>query len=101
MVLFLFHIKMVLVQILLFSSGVSGVSHKDATLIYNVLKCSTSRNYGVMLNMSAVGSNGIPPATTVARTITDNRLKMMAVYGNAYGGGPSIQNVDVLLQGRS
>ena len=44
--------------------------------------------------------NGIPPATTVARTITDNRLKMMAVYGNAYGGGPSIQNVDVLLQGR-
>ena len=44
--------------------------------------------------------NGIPPATTVARKIKDNNLKMQAVYGNAYGGGPSIQNVDVLLQGR-
>jgi len=41
----------------------------------------------------------MPNATTVARKIKDNNLKMMAVYGNGYGGGPSIQNVDVLLQG--
>ena len=43
--------------------------------------------------------NGIPPATTVARKIKDTRLKMMAVYGNGYGGPSSIQNVDLLLQG--
>lgn len=41
----------------------------------------------------------MPNATTVARKIKDNNLKMMAVYGNGFGGGPSIQNVDVLLQG--
>ena len=41
----------------------------------------------------------MPNATTVARKIKDNRLKMMAIYGNGFGGGPSIQNVDVLLQG--
>lgn len=44
--------------------------------------------------------NGIPPATTVARTIKDRNLKMMSVYGSAYGGPFGIQNVDVLLQGR-
>ena len=43
---------------------------------------------------------GIPPATTVARKIKDTRLKMMSVYGNGYGGPSSIQNVDLLLQGR-
>ena len=41
----------------------------------------------------------MPNATTVARRIQDNRLKMMAVYGNGFGGGSSVQNVDVLLQG--
>jgi len=44
--------------------------------------------------------SGIPAATTVARKIKDKRLKMMAVYGNGYGGPSSIQNVDLLLQGR-
>ena len=43
--------------------------------------------------------NGIPPGTTVARKIKDTKLKMMAVYGNAYGGGTGVQNVDLLLQG--
>ena len=41
----------------------------------------------------------MPRATTVARRIKDNRLKMMAIYGNGFGGPRSIQNVDVLLQG--
>ena len=43
--------------------------------------------------------NQMPRATTVARRITDNRLKMQAVYGNGFGGPFGIQNVDVLLQG--
>ena len=43
--------------------------------------------------------NQMPRATTVARRITDNRLKMQAVYGNGFGGPYGIQNVDVLLQG--
>lgn len=41
----------------------------------------------------------MPNATTVARKIKDNRLKMMSIYGNGFGGPPSIQNVDLLLQG--
>ena len=41
----------------------------------------------------------MPRATTVARRIQDNRLKMQAVYGNGYGGPYSTQNVDLLLQG--
>ena len=47
----------------------------------------------------AMFGNQMPRATTVARRIKDNRLKMQAVYGNGFGGGLSIQNVDVLLQG--
>ena len=43
--------------------------------------------------------NRMPPATTVARRIQDNRLKMQSVYGNGFGGPFGIQNVDVLLQG--
>ena len=43
--------------------------------------------------------NQMPRATTVARRIQDNRLKMQAVYGNGYGGPYSTQNVDLLLQG--
>lgn len=41
----------------------------------------------------------MPPATTVARKIQDNRLKMQTIYGNGFGGPYNIQNVDVLLQG--
>ena len=43
--------------------------------------------------------NQMPRATTVARRIQDNRLKMQAVYGNGFGGPYSTQNVDLLLQG--
>jgi len=43
--------------------------------------------------------DGIPPGTTVARKIQDKSLKMMAVYGNSYGGATNVQNVDLLLQG--
>jgi len=41
----------------------------------------------------------MPSATTVARKIKDNRLKMMAIYGNGFGGASNVQNVDLLLQG--
>ena len=43
--------------------------------------------------------DGITPATTVAREIQSSQLKNLGIYGNAYGGAPSINNVDVLLQG--
>lgn len=42
---------------------------------------------------------GLPKATTLYRKIKDNRLKMMSVYGNEYGGSTSRQNVSVMLQG--
>ena len=43
--------------------------------------------------------DGINPATTVAREIQSSQLKNLGIYGNAYGGGFNINNVDVLLQG--
>jgi len=43
--------------------------------------------------------NGMPSGTTVGRKIIDNNLKMMAVYGGAYGGPMGENNVDVALQG--
>jgi hypothetical protein len=43
--------------------------------------------------------NGLPNATTIARKITDSKLKMMSVYGNEYGGRFSRQNTTLMLQG--
>lgn len=43
--------------------------------------------------------NGLPPATTLFRTIKDPKLKMLSVYGNAYGSSMNRQNVTILLQG--
>lgn len=42
---------------------------------------------------------GLPRATSVYRKIRDNKLKMLSVYGNEYGGALSRQNVSVMLQG--
>ena len=41
----------------------------------------------------------IPQGTTVAREITDPKLRMQGIYGSGYGGSLGINNVDVLLQG--
>lgn len=43
--------------------------------------------------------DGLPNATTIARKIKDRKLKMMAVYGNEYGGMFSRQNTTLMLQG--
>ena len=41
----------------------------------------------------------IPQGTTVAREISDQKLRMQGIYGSGYGGSLGINNVDVLLQG--
>ena len=41
----------------------------------------------------------IPQGTTVARKISNQKLKMQAIYGSGYGGSIGINNVDVVLQG--
>ena len=41
----------------------------------------------------------IPQGTTVAREITDPKLRMQGIYGSGYGGSLGVNNVDVLLQG--
>ena len=41
----------------------------------------------------------IPQGTTVARKISNQKLKMQAIYGSGYGGSIGINNVDVILQG--
>ena len=43
--------------------------------------------------------DGITPATTVARKIQNIKLQNLGIYGNAFGGGFGVNNVDVLLQG--
>jgi len=90
---------------------VGFVSHKDGTSATSIQQwggTSTRAEPAIAAHpetQAFVGTlqqmypTGIPPATTVARKIKDERLKMMAVYGNGYGGGSNIQNVDILLQG--
>ena len=41
----------------------------------------------------------IPQGTTVAREISDSKLRMQGIYGSGYGGSLGVNNVDVLLQG--
>ena len=41
----------------------------------------------------------IPQGTTVAREISDPKLRMQGIYGSGYGGSLGVNNVDVLLQG--
>ena len=41
----------------------------------------------------------IPQGTTIAREISDQKLRMQGIYGSGYGGSLSANNVDVLLQG--
>ena len=43
--------------------------------------------------------NEIPQGTTVAREISDQKLRMQGIYGSGYGGSLGANNVDVLLQG--
>ena len=43
--------------------------------------------------------DGLPRATTLYRKIKDKHLKMLSVYGNAYGGALGRQNTSILLQG--
>ena len=41
----------------------------------------------------------IPRATTLARKITNGKLRGISIYGNGFGGERGIQNVDLVLQG--
>ena len=41
----------------------------------------------------------IPQGTTVARKISNQKLRMQGIYGSGYGGSFGVNNVDVLLQG--
>lgn len=50
-------------------------------------------------HLKTIYPNGLPPATTVFRHIQDERLKMLSVYGNQYGGPEGRQNVSLLIQG--
>ena len=41
----------------------------------------------------------IPRATTLARKISNGKLRGISIYGNGFGGERGIQNVDLVLQG--
>ena len=90
---------------------VGFVSHKDGTTARAIQQwgglsqsvepvlASNKETQDFVATIREMYPNGMPSATTVARKINDNKLKMQAVYGNEYGGESSPQNVDLLLQG--
>jgi len=50
-------------------------------------------------DLKIIHPRGLPPATTLYRKIKDEKLKMLSVYGNKFGGSLGQQNVSILLQG--
>lgn len=64
-------------------------THKESTKFIDDLKAYCK----------AKGLTGLPRATTVARKISDKKLKMLSIYGNAYGSIYNTQNVTLVLQG--
>lgn len=48
----------------------------------------------------SLGIDSFPPKQTWARKIKDQKLKMMSVFGNDFGGAFGRDNVNVLLQGK-
>lgn len=86
------------------------ISHKDGSTAKDFQQWGgmTSREYEISIHPETVNFvNSIrskydvtmPRATTVARKITDARIKMIAVYGNQYGSDFGPQNVQLVAQG--
>jgi hypothetical protein len=50
-------------------------------------------------DLKKIYPDGLPRATSLHRKIKDNKLKMIAVYGNEYGRAMSRQNTSILIQG--
>ena len=71
-----------------------GISEKKEPLIFNHRETQQ-----FITDLKKQFPNGLPPATTLYRHISDKRLKMLAVYGNRFGSAEGQQNVSILLQG--
>lgn len=71
-----------------------GISERKEPLIFN-----HNETQKFISDLKSVYPKGLPPATTLYRKIKDTHLKMLSVYGNAYGGSLGQQNVSILLQG--
>lgn len=72
-----------------------GISQRSEPTIY-----SHKETQAFINDLKKFYPNGLPPATTLYRRISDTTLKMLSVYGNQYPSGRlGEQNVTVLLQG--
>lgn len=72
-----------------------GISQRSEPTIYSHKETQSFIN-----DLKKFYHNGLPPATTLYRRISDTTLKMLSVYGNQYPSGRlGEQNVAVLLQG--
>lgn len=71
-----------------------GMSQRTEPEIY-----SHRESQSLIADIKKLFPEGLPSATTIARKISDNRLKNMSVYGNRYGGPFGRQNVTITLQG--
>ena len=71
-----------------------GISERKEPLIFN-----NKETQKFITDLKAVYPNGLPAATTLYRHIKNDHLKMLSVYGNAYGSALGEQNVSMLLQG--
>lgn len=71
-----------------------GVSQRNEP---KIAKHPEVKEFGIALK--ALVGDTMPRGKTLAREIKDNTLKMMAVYGNNFGGALGRQNVTMLIQG--
>jgi len=90
---------------------VGFVSHKDGSSPKDFQQWSgTSKRFqeeifnhyetqSFISDLKNIFNNGCPKASTVARKISDNKLKMIAVFGNDYGQEFGKNNVEAVMQG--
>lgn len=72
----------------------SGISNRKEPDIFNHPETKS-----FIEDLKAMYPDGLPRATSLYRKITDEKLKMLAVYGNQYKKSLGQQNVSILIQG--
>lgn len=71
-----------------------GISQKKELKIFN-----SHETQKFISDLKSQYPNGLPNATSLYRKITDDRIKMMSIYGNEYGNSYGRQNVSIVMQG--
>lgn len=77
-----------------------GMSDREMKVVYaNMPEARDEIGQFVKDVIDKYPDGAIPRKTTLARKITNGKLRGVAIYGNAFGGERGQQNVDLVLQG--